>query len=64
VSIDVFDVAGHRVRSINERHVPAGASQLTFDGRDDHAHTLPSGVYFYRVHAGSETVTKKMVIAR
>jgi hypothetical protein len=25
---------------------------------------LPSGVYFYRVHAGAETVTRKMVIAR
>lgn len=64
VSIEVFDVAGRRVRLMDEGRIPAGAARLAFDGRDDHAHTLPSGVYFYRVHAAGETVTRKMVIAR
>lgn len=64
VSIEVFDVAGRRVRSIDVGRVPAGATRLAFDGLNDRARALPSGVYFYRVHAGSETVTKKMVIAR
>ena len=64
VSIDVFDVAGHRVRTLNAGRLDAGVTRLTFDGRDDHAHALPSGVYFYRVHAGADVVTKKMVIAR
>jgi flagellar hook assembly protein FlgD len=64
VSVDIFDAAGRRVRSIDEGLRDAGASELSFDGLDQNAHALPSGVYFYRVHAGSETVTKKMVIAR
>ena len=64
VSVEVFDAAGRRVRAIDMGRVRAGAARLTFDGRDDRAHALPSGVYFYRVHAGGETVTKKMVIAR
>ncbi|HET6349543.1 MAG TPA: T9SS type A sorting domain-containing protein [Candidatus Krumholzibacteria bacterium] len=62
VTVDVFDVAGRRVREINEGRLHAGATTLAFDGRDNHAHALPSGVYFYRVHAGSETVTRKMLI--
>jgi hypothetical protein len=37
---------------------------MRFDGHDDAGRLLPSGVYFYRVHAGAETVTEKMVIAR
>jgi hypothetical protein len=52
------------VRTLDEGRRHAGASEFSLDGLDDHAHALPSGVYFYRVHAGSETVTKKMVIAR
>ena len=64
VAIDVFDVAGRRVRAIDLGLMRAGLSRLTFDGRDDRAGALPSGVYFYRVHAGAETVTRKMVIAR
>jgi hypothetical protein len=64
VSIEVFDVAGRRVRAIDLGRMHAGPARLTFDGLDERAHALPSGVYFYRVHAGNETVTKKMVIAR
>jgi hypothetical protein len=44
--------------------VGAGASLLQFDGLDAQSHALPSGVYFMRVRAGNETITKKMVIAR
>jgi FlgD Ig-like domain len=64
VSVEVFDAAGRRVRDIEMGTVEAGETRLAFDGRDDHARALPSGVYFYRVHAGNETVTRKMVIAR
>jgi hypothetical protein len=61
---EVFDVSGRRVRTIDLGRIHAGASQLSFDGLDDNAHTLPSGVYFYRVHTAAQTVTKKIVIAR
>ncbi len=64
VRVEVFDVAGRRVRAIVVGRLQAGESRLVFDGMDDAAHALPSGVYFYRVHAGSETVTRKMVIDR
>jgi hypothetical protein len=42
----------------------AGVWPLRFDGHDDHARALPSGVYFYRVRAAGETATRKLVIAR
>jgi FlgD Ig-like domain len=64
VTIEVFDAAGRRVREIDKGDLHKGDTQLVFDGRDDRAHVLPSGVYFYRVHAGGETVTRKMVITR
>ena len=64
VSVEVFDVAGRRVRAIELGRMSAGATRLAFDGRDDRARVLPSGVYFYRVRAADETVTRKMVIQR
>ena len=64
VNLEVFDAAGRRVRWIQVGHRKAGSWSIRFDGRDDRARALPSGVYFYRMHAGNETVTKKMVIAR
>jgi FlgD Ig-like domain len=64
VSVEVFDVAGHRVREMRLGSRSAGASELFFDGLDDHAAPLASGVYFYRVRAGREAVTKKILLAR
>src|SRR5262249_25047937 len=64
VTVEVFNVAGQRVRSIDEGSLSAGPSHRVLAGVDDHARELPSGVYFYRVHAGNETVTRKMVITR
>lgn len=64
VSIEVYDVAGRRVRTLSEGSKTAGWQSVPFDGRDDAGDMLPSGVYFYRVHAGAATVTRKMVIAR
>jgi hypothetical protein len=61
--IEVYDVAGRRVRS-QALNVSAGWQRITFDGRDSSGHTLPSGVYFYRVASPTSVVTGKMVIAR
>ncbi len=58
VSIDVFDVKGRRVFETVKR-LGTGWQTVGFDGR-----SLPSGVYFYRVSAAGETVTRKMTIQR
>ena len=64
LQIDVFDVAGRRVRGIMVEGAEAGWRSVPFDGRDDRGRALASGVYFYRVRASGTTVTRKMIIAR
>jgi hypothetical protein len=64
VEIEVFDVAGRRVRAQSLPQQAAGWRRIGFDGRDDAGRPLSSGVYFCRVTAGGETITRKMVIAR
>jgi len=61
--LDVFDVAGRRVRHMALPEA-VGSLRVEFDGRDDSGKLLPSGVYFYRVLAAGQTVARKMVIAR
>ncbi len=64
ISIDVFDVSGRRVRAIAVGEAAAGWRSIAFVGVDYGGKPLASGVYFYRVTANGQTVTKKMVIAR
>lgn len=59
VSLKIFDVMGREVAALmNERKSP-GIYKVTWD-----ASHLPSGVYFYRMTAGSFTETKKLVLMK
>jgi hypothetical protein len=64
VHVDVYDVAGRRVREYTLPQQTKGWSTVRLDSDNASGAPLASGVYFYRVRAGAETVTRKMVIAR
>ncbi len=63
VTIEVFDVAGARVRVMRE-YDASGSRRVTFDGRDESGHNLPTGLYFARVTALGSTQTVKMLLLR
>ena len=60
-SLDVFDVAGRRVRRLLAGPHPAGPSVVTWDGRSDAGAPLPAGVYFYRLETNGGTASGKVV---
>lgn len=57
VSLKVFDVLGREVATLVDEVKNAGEYSVQFD-----ASGLSSGVYYYRLQAGSHLVTKKMVL--
>ncbi|HKW12879.1 MAG TPA: T9SS type A sorting domain-containing protein, partial [Candidatus Krumholzibacteria bacterium] len=63
IDVSLYDVGG---RLVGVRHVAGvkGWQKVAIDGRDTSGRALASGVYFYRVSAAGETITRKMVIAR
>ncbi len=59
VSLKVFNLLGEEVGSLVNALQPAGNYQVQFDGR-----SLASGVYFFRLQAGSFTEVKRMVLMK
>jgi len=59
VTIKVFDVLGNEVTTLVNEEKPAGDYEVEFN-----ATGLPSGIYLYKMIAGSFTVTKKMTIVK
>ncbi|MRR09094.1 T9SS type A sorting domain-containing protein [bacterium] len=64
VSLKVYNVAGQLVRTLAEGFQPAGAHAVRWDGRDDRGREVSSGVYLYRLTAGSGTATRKLTVVR
>ncbi len=60
----VYDVSGKLVRTLIDETLPAGAHDVEWDGRDGAGRRCASGIYFYRLRAGSFAETKKMVLLR
>ena len=59
VTIKVYDILGREVATLVNEEKPAGKYSLNFD-----ASKLSSGIYFYRIKAGSFTQTRKMILLR
>ncbi len=65
VTLDVFDVAGHRVRSLIDGQVmPAGNRAVVWNGQDDSGRPAATGVYFYRLQAGEFADTGRMMLIK
>lgn len=64
VSLVVFDVAGHRVRTLLEEVRERGKHSVPWDGRDETGSLVGSGVYFYSLQHGGDRVTRRMLMLK
>ncbi|HEU4363932.1 MAG TPA: FlgD immunoglobulin-like domain containing protein, partial [Candidatus Krumholzibacteria bacterium] len=64
-SLRVYDVTGRLVRTLfaGER-VPAGTFEVEWNGRDERGADVASGVYFFRIDAGTRSFTRKAVLLK
>ncbi len=64
VTVQVYNLLGQRVRSLVSGFYEAGNHSVDWDGANEAGKQVSSGVYFYRLTAGSFTETKKMVLLK
>ena len=62
VQLGVYDVSGRRVALLASGNLSAGFYQKVWNGLDDNGSRVHSGVYFYRLRAGSEVRTSTVVL--
>ena len=64
-TLAIHDESGRLVRTLlGGKTLPAGPHTVEWDGRDDAGRECAAGVYFYRLSAGKETLSRKMVLLR
>jgi hypothetical protein len=64
VAVEIYDVSGGRVARLVDGEQERGPHVAEWRGLDDRGRSVASGVYFYRLTAGTKTISKKMILLR
>ncbi len=64
IDLALYNLAGQKVATLAQGHREAGTYNLRWDGRDENGRELASGVYLYRLQAGSLVETRKLLLLR
>ena len=66
IFLAVYNLTGHKVRTLVNGSRSAGFHNERWNGADDAGHALPSGVYFYRLQVRGECVDlgRKLVLVK
>jgi len=57
--LKIYNLLGQEIKTLVNEEKPAGSYEIIFN-----ATNLSSGIYFYRLQAGSFVETKKMVLMK
>jgi hypothetical protein len=63
-TLTIYNLLGQEVRTLVNDLESAGMKSVMWDGRDNHGRTVASGVYLYRLQAGSYVQTRKMLMLK
>jgi len=64
VDLAIYDASGRRVKSLLSGPVAAGPQAVTWTGRDDGGHAVPSGIFFLKLEADGRAATRKVLMIR
>ena len=64
VTLKVYDVLGNEVATLVSEDKQAGSYEVDFNSYSTSYGILPSGVYFYKLKAGSYSEIKKMILLK
>lgn len=64
VVLEIYNLPGQLVRTVVGGGREAGSNQIAWDGLDEGGEEVSSGIYFYRLRAGTWSQTKRLSLLR
>jgi hypothetical protein len=64
VSLAIYDLRGRRVKELVNSNIEPGCHAIHWNGHNDQGKPVASGIYLYRLKAGGESLTRKMIVAK
>jgi hypothetical protein len=63
-TLTIYDLMGRRVNNLISADLETGKHEIIWDGTDDNGENVSSGVYFYRLRAGTNNRVMKMSLLK
>ncbi len=64
VRVSIYNISGQLVRRLIDAEHSPGSYAVKWDGRNESANPVATGVYFYTISAGDFSATQKMLIVK
>jgi flagellar hook assembly protein FlgD len=64
MTLKIYDMSGQLVRTLVSGSMDAGHHSIQWDATNDAGVKVASGMYLYRITAGSFIQTKKMILMK
>lgn len=64
VRLTVYDASGRLIRNLADNTRGPGQYEAVWDGTDNAGNRVGAGVYFYRLHAGKFSQSRKMILLK
>ncbi|MCX5752115.1 MAG: FG-GAP-like repeat-containing protein [Candidatus Krumholzibacteria bacterium] len=64
VTLEIYDVSGRRIARLVNEAQKGGAHTIEWAGLDEKGNPVSSGTYIYRLKAGKEVISRKMILLR
>jgi hypothetical protein len=64
VKLAIYNLLGQQIRVLVDEVQGRGGYAAEWDGQDQGGQSVSSGVYFYRLEAGGQVLTRKMLLSR
>jgi murein DD-endopeptidase MepM/ murein hydrolase activator NlpD len=64
VEIDIYNSLGQKIRTLLDKRLKPGWYEISWNSRDQQGYEVASGVYLYKVKAGTFSQTRKMILLK
>lgn len=64
VELKIYNQVGQEIKTLVQARQSLGSYQVEWDGRDNNRRLVPSGIYYYRLKAGEQRESRKMILVR
>jgi len=64
VTLKIYNMLGQEVKTLVNEQKSAGTFNVVWNGDNDFGNKVASGTYIYRVIAGQNIFTKKMILLK